>query len=198
VKLTAKSTIRDAIAAVSTALEKAGIKAVLVGGACATVYSGETYQSEDLDLILKSAPTQRQLDSAMAAAGFKRREAQYFHQESDFFVEFPRGPLAIGQDLEIVPTRLSLGRARVTALSATDSCRDRLAAFYHWGDRQSLEVAVSIALRHRINMKLIRHWSEGEGSFDKFKVFEAELVRAKGPKRPVLRSGSPRKKGKGL
>jgi hypothetical protein len=101
----------------------------------------------------------------MGAAGFKRRDAQYFHLESDFFIEFPRGPLAIGQDLDIVPARLEVGRTRVTALSATDSCRDRL------------------ALRHRIDLKLVRAWSEGESSLDEFAVFEAELRRAKLRKR---------------
>ena len=97
--LTAKSSIQDAIEVVAGALEKARIRAVLVGGACAAIYSGGAYQSEDLDLILRSAPTQRQLDEAMAVAGFERRSSQYFHAKSDFFVEFPRGPLSIGRDL---------------------------------------------------------------------------------------------------
>jgi len=78
VKLTRRSTLRDAIEAVAGALDRAGIKAVLVGGACATVYSGGTYQSEDIDLILRSAPSQKQLDGAMAAVGFMRQDAQYF------------------------------------------------------------------------------------------------------------------------
>lgn len=177
--LTAKSTIRDVIAAVSRALEAAGIRAVVVGGACATVYSGGHYMSEDLDLILHSDPTQKELDTAMASIGFARKEAQYFHKKTRFFVEFPRGPLSIGQDFKIVPTRLAIGTARIPALSPTDSCRDRLAAFYHWGDRQSLEVAVAIALRHRVNMKTVRKWSEGEGPDARFQEFEGELGRAR-------------------
>ncbi len=182
-KLTAKSTIRDAIEAVSRALDRAGIRAVLVGGACATIYSGGIYQSEDLDLILSSAPTQRELDDAMAAVGFARRDAQYFHEKSDFFVEFPRGPLAIGQDLGVTPVRLKVGRSDIPALSATDSCRDRLAAFYHWNDRQSLDVAVAIALRHRINLKVVRAWSDGEGASRRFEEFAKALARERSRKR---------------
>lgn len=192
-KLTAKSTIRDAIEAVSGALERAGIRAVLVGGACATIYSGGIYQSEDLDLVLSSGPTQRELDDAMAAVGFARRDAQYFHEKSDVFVEFPRGPLAIGQDLGVTPVRLKVGRSNVRALSATDSCRDRLAAFYHWNDRPSLEVAVAIALRHRVNLKAVRAWSNGEGASRKFEEFQKELARERrrrrqpSPGRPTAR-----------
>lgn len=178
-RLTNTSTLRDAIQVVAGALNKAGIRAVLVGGACATVYSGWSYQSEDVDLILRSTPTQKELDSALASVGFTRREAQYFHRETEFFVEFPRGPLAIGQDLSIVPVQLAVGRSSVPALSPTDSCRDRLAAFYHWGDRQSLDVAIAIAVRHRINLRLVRSWSDGEGAAAKFKEFEGEIARAR-------------------
>lgn len=187
-RLTAKSTIRDAIEAVSGALEKAGIRAVLVGGACATIYSGGIYQSEDLDLILSSAPTQRELDDAMASVGFARRDAQYFHEKTDVFVEFPRGPLAIGQDLGVTPVRLKVGRSHVPALSATDSCRDRLAAFYHWNDRPSLDVAVAIALRRRINLRLVRAWSDGEGAPGKFEEFTKALARER-RRRRQSRSG---------
>ena len=102
-KITARSTLREVIEVVSSTLEKAGITAVLVGGACATVYSGGIYTSEDLDLIIQSTPGQPALDEAMAGIGFTRKQAQYFHAKSDFFVEFPRGPLAIGQDVRIRP-----------------------------------------------------------------------------------------------
>ena len=182
-KLTRRSTLRDAIVVVARALDKAAIRAVLVGGACATVYSGGVHQSEDIDLILQSAPSQEDLDNALASVGFVRRHAQYFHRDTDFFVEFPRPPLSIGEDWRIVPVQLTVGRSMLPALSATDSCRDRLAQFYHWGDRQSLEVAIAIALRHRVNMTLIRKWSTGEGAVPKFSEFRAELARARALRR---------------
>ncbi len=139
--------------------------------------------SEDLDLIIQSAPGQRQLDDAMASIGFSRRESQYFHKKTDFFVEFPRGPLSIGRDVRIEPIALKIGRGRVLAISPTDSCRDRLAAFYHWGDRQSLNVAVKIALSNRVRMPLIRTWSAGEDASAKFEEFEKELGRARSRRR---------------
>jgi hypothetical protein len=62
-------------------------------------------------------------------------------------------------------------------LSATDSCRDRLAAFYHWGDRQSLTVAAWIAGRNRVGMAALRRWSAAEGAADRFQEFVAEKKR---------------------
>lgn len=63
------------------------------------------------------------------------------------------------------------------ALSPTDSCRDRLATFFHWADRQSLAVAVEIAHRNEVDLARIRRWSEAEGHAARFEELERELER---------------------
>jgi hypothetical protein len=158
-------------------LRDAGIVAVLTGGACATFYSDGAYQSHDLDFILRSGGTKASLDAAMTAIGFRRDGDRYVHHATPFFVEFPRGPLAIGDDVEIKPVEIDLGRGSALALSATDACRDRLAAFYYWADRQSLRVAVDIARRRRVNLAAIERWSVREGQHEKFEDFRRELRR---------------------
>jgi hypothetical protein len=178
-KITVKSSLASVAAAVSEALRGAGIRAVLTGGACATIHSRGAYQSEDIDLIIQSSSSQRTLDAAMESVGFTRDGDRYVHSTTDFFVEFPRGPLSIGADSNIVPVELRVGTKTVTILSATDSCRDRLAAFYHWSDRQSLETAVAVALRNRVDLKKIRAWSAGEQKLDRFEEFMTELGAAK-------------------
>lgn len=180
-KIDAKSNLADVAETVAAALDKANIRAVLTGGACATIHTRGQYQSEDLDFLLQSAPAQAELDAAMATIGFQRRGAQFFHRKTAVFVEFPAGPLGIGRDIEVrpVPVRVRRGGPAILALSATDSCRDRLAAFYHWGDRQSLDVAVAIALRNRIDMKKIRDWSAREGQSERFAQFLRELALAR-------------------
>lgn len=67
--------------------------------------------------------------------------------------------------------------AAATMLSATDACRDRLAAFYHWSDRQRLQVALAIARRHRVSLPIMRRWSATEGFADAFDEFARELKR---------------------
>ena len=111
----------------------------------------------------------------MASIGFHRDTDHYTHPATIFFVEFPAGPLGIGRDIRIRPVLHRIGKEEVWTLSATDSCRDRLAAFYHWKDRQSLDVAVIIARRNDVDLEAIRRWSRRESSLDGFDEFLALL-----------------------
>lgn len=184
--ITARSGLSSVAIQVGDALRRHGIRAVLTGGACASLHSGGAYVSADMDFILLGHVTQAALDAAMGSVGFRRRADRYLHSRARFYVEFPRGPVAIGGDYRIKPVEHRLSRARALVLSPTDSCRDRLAAFYHWNDRQSLAVAVSIALRNRVKLAAIRRWSVTEGAEHRFDEFVAELRTARGKRsRPV-------------
>ena len=176
--ITTASTLRDVVQVVARALRAAGIRAVLTGGASASVHSDGDYLSHDLDFILESRVTQKQLDRVMAVAGFTRDGDRFVHPQTAFFVEFPRGPLAIGDDDLVQPVDVRVGTTPVLMLSATDSCRDRLAAFYHWNDRQSLETAVKIGRRRRVDLSAIRRWSEKEGQTQRFLEFRRRLARS--------------------
>lgn len=174
-RITRRSTLVDVALAVGDALRRHEIKAVLSGGACASMYTRGAYQSVDIDYVLEGRVTQRALDAAMETIGFSRRRDHYVHPRSPFFVEFPRGPLSIGEDAEIRPVlRRSRGLVALV-LSPTDSCRDRLAAFYHWKDRQSLAVAVEIARNHAVRLTVIRRWSEAEDASAGFEEFQKGL-----------------------
>jgi hypothetical protein len=179
VNITNASTLRDVIQAVSLALRVGGIRAVLTGGASASLHSDGAYLSHDLDYIVQGRFTQPQLDRAMASAGFERQSDMYVHPDSRFFVEFPRGPLAIGDDDLVDPIELRVGRTTVLTLSPTDACRDRLAAFYHWHDRQSLETALKIARRRKIDLAHVKGWSEQEGRLEQFEEFRRLLIALK-------------------
>ena len=165
--------------AVGDALRRAGIRAVLTGGACASLHTAGRYSSVDADFVLIGEVVRRQLDDALAPLGFVRSGDRYVHADSEFYVEFPRGPLAIGGDHAIRPLEYASGSRRCLALSATDSCRDRLAAFYHWNDQQSLDVAVQIALSNRLGWRRIRRWSEAEGNVPRYEEFLRELRRVR-------------------
>lgn len=173
--LSQHSTLRDVVQAVSASLRRHRIEAILTGGACASLHSKGDYLSQDLDYIIRNSVTRTQLDQAMLAVGFARTGAEYRHAAVAFFVEFPKGPLAIGDDDLVQPVEIRVGSVKVLTLSATDSCRDRLAAFYHWGDLQSLRMAAAIARRRAVNLEAIRSWSLREGRAAEFRQFEREL-----------------------
>ena len=98
-KLTKSSPLPAVAAAVARALDKEGIRAVLTGGACASLYTRGEYQSSDLDFVLQSAVPAGRLDAVLGTIGFRRRGNHYEHRVAPFFVEFPAGPLGIGGDL---------------------------------------------------------------------------------------------------
>jgi hypothetical protein len=150
---------------------------VLVGGACASLHSRGAFVSLDVDFVLVGPVTQPRLDAALASVGFVRRGDRYVHPRVRFFVEFPRGPLAIGNDVRIRPVARRGPRGRALVLSATDACRDRLAAFYHWNDRQSLAAALAIARANRLKLRAIRAWSAAQGAADRFEEFARALRR---------------------
>ena len=49
--------------------------------------------------------------------------------------------------------------------------KDRLAAFYHWDDRQSLEQALMVTKAQKVDLLEINRWSEREGMSGKFEIF---------------------------
>ena len=57
----------------------------------------------------------------------------------------------------------------------TDCVKDRLAAYYHWNDPQSLDQAISVARKQKINLSDIKNWSKKENSLNKYNKFTEQL-----------------------
>ena len=188
------STLSEVALTVGVHLRRRGIRAVLTGGACVSIYTDGQYVSRDADYVIQGRVTQTALDDALTELGFVRDGDRYVHTVVSFYLEFPPGPLSIGSDLNVKVVALPFGNGAALALSATDSCRDRLAAFYHWRDRQSLALAVAVARRHRVNFRSIRTWSAAEGAVADYDEFRRELARASGPRN---RGGRPKTKRRG-
>ena len=150
-------------------LRSKGIETVLVGGACISIYSANEYCSFDLDFIITGSSTRKTVRAALTEINFTEENRYYINPQTPFFVEFPSGRLAIGDEppSEISTLRFSTGN--LLLLSPTDCVKDRLAAFYHWKDQQSLEQAILIARNHDINIEEVRRWSVNEGFAEVFK-----------------------------
>ena len=174
-RITSRTPLRSVAFMVGAALRRHRIRAVLTGGACATIYSEGSYTSSDVDYVLEGRVRQAELDTAMGTLGFLREGDRFVHAQSDFWVEFPRGPLAVGEDHDLRAVVLRGSAGRTLALSATDSCRDRLAAFYHWADRQGFRAAVEIAARQRVSLRAIEAWSQHEGHAEDYLEFLREV-----------------------
>jgi hypothetical protein len=176
VALNAKTNLREFSITVGSALGEQGIQAVLTGGACASIHTRGRYASGDADFVLSGRVDQGTLDRTMRELGFRREADRYIHSSASFFVEFPAGPLAIGSDVDIHPIEIRWRGKAARALSATDSCRDRLSAYFHWQDRRSLEVAVEIAESNDIDWQKVKSWSEKEGATQLFEEFRESVA----------------------
>jgi hypothetical protein len=160
---------------IQSQLSEKGIEVVLSGGAAVAIYSNNKYVSKDLDLINIYGVNRRKIRDAMTAIGFYEEGRYFRHPDSQFFVEFPPGPLAIGEEpvKQIIEKKFSTGILKV--ISPTDCVKDRLAAYYHWGDQQSLLQAILVAQRNKINVDEIRRWSLAEGKLQEFERIKSKL-----------------------
>lgn len=161
---------------VGTALERAGIVAVLTGGSAATFYTTE-YQSLDLDFVLTFREPHADVAATIASLGYVRRGSQFEHPATRFTLDFPRGPLMIGGDEVVDWETARRGDEAFHVLTRTDCVRDRLAAFYHWNDRSSLRSACAVAASGDIEIDRIAAWSERESAREKFAEFRRVLIR---------------------
>ena len=158
------STLREVAFCVCTALERNGQTAILSGGGAATVYAPGAYQSRDLDFILTfsgSASSQPILD-----LGFRLAGNHYAHQETIYTLDFPPGPLMIGSDYIPNWDTLKEGDWLLHIITPTDSVLDRLVAYVHWQDSESLDVAIRVAkaIGDRLDWERVQQWAESEGA----------------------------------
>lgn len=161
-------TTADLAAFIESHLKNKGIEVVLSGGACVSIYSSNKYVSMDLDLINVLFVKSGRLRDAMSEIGFVEEGRYFKHKDTDYFVEFPAGPLSVGSEpvKKIVERELETGTLRM--ISPTDCVKDRLACYYHWDDLQCLEQAVLVANSEEIDLKEIERWSKGEGRLKEF------------------------------
>jgi hypothetical protein len=164
-------------------LQDVGITVTLTGGACVAIWSEGRYVSHDLDFIEEGPVPRSKIQRVLSELGFLPQGRHFVHPDTELFIEFPTGPLMVGdQRVERVSERKT--RAGILRLlSPTDCVKDRLAAYYHWNDRQSLEQAILVAVSQRIVQAEVQRWSQSEGQEEKFRHFQQALKeRKRGPK----------------
>jgi hypothetical protein len=112
----------------------------------------------------------------MSELGFEEEGRYFKHSDTEFFIEFPPGPLTVGYESvkQVIEKEFSTGRLRI--ISPTDCVKDRLAAYYHWADRQSLAQAQLVAKENPVDLNEIKRWSTVEGKLDEFERIKDRLI----------------------
>ncbi len=174
--ITPASSLREVAFIVCSALQAIEVTAVLTGGSAATIWVPEAYQSRDCDFIISFARPDAPAEEVLARLGYREFGGTYVHPENPFTIEFPPGPLSVGDEIITIWETLHESGHMLHVLTPTDSCRDRLAAFYHWRDYSSLRSATAIARKHSVDQDVIRVWSRKEGAADKYEQFLRTLT----------------------
>jgi len=166
--------LKELAALVSGVLREGGIDTILVGGACVSLYTDNRYQSYDLDFV-SHAPIKK-IAPLLERIGFLREGTRHFtRKDCPFFVEFVAPPAAIGDEPVTDKKVMRTKYGNIVMLTASDSVKDRLAAYFHWKDPQSLEQAVLVAKSRKVDLKEIRRWSRQEGFEGKYRGFEQKV-----------------------
>ena len=177
-KITKTMSRKDFAAAVVQQLEKYDLSAVLVGGACVSIYTDEKHASRDLDFI--SPYSHEAIAKALTEIGFEKEGRYFKHPQSELYVEFPTGPVAIGNEIPVNPEgELKVKNTIVKMYSPTQCVMDRLSAWFHWNDRRSLIHALWVCEKHPVNIDKIKRWAGKEGEAEKLKIFMDEFKKLK-------------------
>jgi hypothetical protein len=162
-------------ATISDQCRKNGFEVVLSGGACVAIYTRNKYISYDLDFVLLSSVGRKLIQSVLKALEFKEEGRHFRHPDTSFIVEFLSPPLSVGNEPVREIREIRHGKRVLRLLSPTDCVKDRLAAFYHWNDRQSLDQAILVCRDTEVDLKEVARWSIAEGMKSRFNEFKKTL-----------------------
>lgn len=79
-------------------LRQNDICVVLTGGSCVSIYTNNRYLSYVLDFIEEGRSTRKKIGACLREIGFQGKDQYFTHTDTRFYVEFPSGPLAIGDE----------------------------------------------------------------------------------------------------
>jgi hypothetical protein len=164
--------------------KRRNLSVVLSGGSCVSLYSSEKYVSADLDFVNMLFAKRHAIVEAMKALGFSEENRYFKHPESEFLVEFPPGPLGVGEEpvKQIDEVTTPIGSVRL--LSPTDCVKDRLTWFYHANDQQCLQQAILVAQHNTVDLDEVKRWSATEGKLAEFNKIRTLLQ----PHKPVKKT----------
>ncbi len=156
-------------------LSAGGVGTVLVGGAVVAIYSSGIYRSGDINLV----PDEFQrtlIADILQKIGFVKSGRHFVHPEcKHIFVDFPIGPVALGDDYKIKPDEREVAGKILKLLSPTDCVKDRLASYIHFNTRDFFDQAVLVAKSQKVNMNNIKAWCAKENSSEIYKEFKKAI-----------------------
>lgn len=138
-------------------------------------YSEGQYVSKDLDFVNMYFATRKKIRAAMEEIEFLEDGRHFVHPETKLFIEFPPGPLSVGNQIVSDCIMVSSQSGSVRILTPADCVKDRLAAFYYWNDHQCLIQAQMVCKNQNVDIGEIEDWSKKEGKTALFLEIKSRL-----------------------
>jgi len=162
---------------VQTHLSNHGVQVILSGGSVVAFYSQEKYVSKDLDFINIGFVKRSRIEQIMAEIGFGESDRYFRHPESPFLIEFPPGPLKVGEQTVDSFNEVKFATGLLRLLTPTDCVKDRLAAYFYWADRQCLQQAIWVYQISDVDLGEVRRWASVEGKVKEFEEIKARFTK---------------------
>ncbi|MCK5220203.1 MAG: hypothetical protein KAR14_01360 [Candidatus Aminicenantes bacterium] len=167
--------IKEYAQVVSQHLHDRNIDNILTGGACVSIYTNEKYRSNDLDFLIVGDVQFKNIRSALKELGFEEKGRIFLHRKFEISVDLVSPPLTIGEEHITKVNEIKEKNTLLKLLTPTDCVKDRLAAYFHWDDQQSLNQALLVCEDSEVDINDVKEWSQREGMMKKFKIFEDEF-----------------------
>lgn len=168
----ARTSIIELAAIVAKHLRQHDIEVVLVGGLAVEIYSENLYLTKDIDMVNTNYKKPEDVHLAMAELGFYKDGRVYVNKTTDITIEFPPGPLSVGDELIKHTEVVEVGNSSIPILGIKDVVKDRLAAYFHWRDNQSLIQAMALLIKHKIELNEFEEFCSREFNQDVFARIE--------------------------
>lgn len=175
---------------IAAEFQRRGVNVVLSGGSCVSIYSDGKYVSMDLDFVNAGFAKRAVIRETMEFLGFSEECRHFRHPDAELLVEFPAGPLGVGEEPVKQIDEITTETGVVRIISPTDCVKDRLAWYYHDKDTECLEQAILVATGNHVDIDEIERWSVAEGKREAFAVIRHKLTGTP-PAKPTVR-GKPR------
>ena len=130
------------VAILTKALERDGLKPVVVGGHAVEFYTLGDYATKDIDIVMAES---HRLDDILNAWGFTRQGRHWYHEEFDIAIEVPSSTLAgdMGRLVEVEVEGLP-----VYLIGIEDIIIDQINALVHWKSTRDGEWAQEMLCLH--------------------------------------------------
>ncbi|MFH1654401.1 MAG: hypothetical protein ABIE74_10170 [Pseudomonadota bacterium] len=172
-----KTAVGELAGLFSSWLKECGFDVVLVGRACAAVHAGNMMHVDRFDFMMENFPIE-EVQSKLKKFGFRPVDLRTFKRsDCPYTLNFPAPPVTVGDELVTEYTKVKSKYGEYKLLNATDCVRCRLTTYYRWGDEEALSDALQIAVKKKIDIKLVERWSAREWAMEKFREFLNELAK---------------------